>query len=106
MNQAKFALQILWLLVSAATFILTLAFRRSSLRMAHSTSGASRYFKAQGQGWGSTAVEIVTALIRATAGFFLPNTSLVILLLGVGLAGRVYQCWRLWGANTAITNGR
>lgn len=106
MNQTKFALQVLWLLVSAATLILTMALRRSSLRMAHSASGASRYFKAQGQGWESTAVEIVTSLIRATAGFFLPDTFLVILLLSVGLAGRIYQCWRLWGANTAITNGR
>lgn len=94
------------LMVSAVTLILALALRRSSLRLAESSSVATRYWRAQGQAWESTAIEIVTALIRATAGFFLPDSIPVIVLLSVGLIGRVYQAVRLVSANTAITNGR
>ena len=96
-------LQFIWLLLSVAPLVLSLLLRKASLRLAGNAK-AVRYFAAQGRAWEGNAVEIVSAIIRGFAGFALPDHPVVVVLLAVGITGRIYQIWRLNSAYNSIVN--
>lgn len=97
-------LQFIWLLLSVAPLVLSLLLRRASLRLAGQAT-SRRYFTAQGKAWEGNAVEIVAAIVRGFAGLALPDHPIVIALLAVGIAGRIYQITRLNSAYNSIVNG-
>lgn len=93
-----------WLVLTVWAFFLSYYLRRVSLSLAEDGRG-QRYFRAQGRAWQGNACEIVSAFARGCAGFFLPDHPVVVLLLAVGVAGRVYQITQLNSAYNSIVNG-
>jgi hypothetical protein len=97
-------LQFIWLLVSVAPLVYSLLLRRASLKLA-AKSQSKRYFEAQGKAWEGNATEIVSAIVRGFAGFALPDHPIVVVLLLVGIVGRIHQIIRLNSAYNSIVNG-